>query len=469
MHIPTNKETGLGKGQGFVQYQEASRAVEAQGEVDGKVFQGRVLHVSSARPVPARTPSAAASPASYKKQKEREQQKGGSEAAWNALFLRADTVADRMAQKYDLSKGSLLDSHSSSSLAVRLALGETHIIGETKDCLRAEGVDLDQLGRHLEEKVERSDVVLLVKNLPFETSLSDLRSLFAKYGPLGRIVLPPSRAMALVEYLQPNDAKRAFRHLAFRKFLHVPLYLEWTPSSVFSSPFSPSSSSPAAPVLSVHEPVEPERTEVKEERETERDREESSTVFVKNLSFDTTQEGLQRFVEDELRAKGETRRTVRSVRVATKKGPKGNLSLGYGFIELASADIASKTLKLLQGKSLDGHSLVLEFSKSPSSLAASSSSANANKKKKAVPLPDKPLSAKLLVRNLAFEAKKAEIRELFRFVFFLFLPLSSFFSSSSFSSSSLDQKTLVSDHFYHLVSRSASVLYRIGRGLTEGE
>ncbi len=44
--------------------------------------------------------------------------------------------------------------------------------------------------------------------------------------------MPPSRTVALIEYLEPTEARRGFKHLAYTKFHHVPLYLEWAPLSI---------------------------------------------------------------------------------------------------------------------------------------------------------------------------------------------------------------------------------------------
>jgi hypothetical protein len=43
------------------------------------------------------------------------------------------------------------------------------------------------------------------------------------------------RSVALVEFLAAADAKRAFKKLAYTRYQHVPLYLEWAPDAVFIS------------------------------------------------------------------------------------------------------------------------------------------------------------------------------------------------------------------------------------------
>lgn len=49
-------------------------------------------------------------PTNFKKQKEGQQKaSAGNRAAWNTLFMRADTVAEAVAAHYGISKSQLLD------------------------------------------------------------------------------------------------------------------------------------------------------------------------------------------------------------------------------------------------------------------------------------------------------------------------------------------------------------------------
>jgi len=58
-----------------------------------------------------------------------------------------NSVADVMADQYNTTKGSILDDASSRSLAVRMALGETQVVTETRKFLVSEGVKLDVFGQ----------------------------------------------------------------------------------------------------------------------------------------------------------------------------------------------------------------------------------------------------------------------------------------------------------------------------------
>lgn len=58
--------------------------------------------------------------------------------------------------------------------------------------------------------MKRSDTTILVKNLPHSAAENTLRSLFGRCGPTLRIVLPPSKVIALVEFEQPSHAKYVY-------------------------------------------------------------------------------------------------------------------------------------------------------------------------------------------------------------------------------------------------------------------
>ena len=75
--------------------------------------------------------------------------------------------------------------------------------------------------------------MILVKNLDAQTTEEELRQLFSPHGELGRVLLPPRGVTAIVEFIEPTEAKAAFRKLAYSKFRHMPLYLEWAPVNVF--------------------------------------------------------------------------------------------------------------------------------------------------------------------------------------------------------------------------------------------
>lgn len=85
----------------------------------------------------------------YKKKKDAEQRTlSSSSHNWNALFLGQNAVADIMASRLNTTKHGILDTQESSgSVAVRMALGETELVAETREFLQSQGVKLDVFGQ----------------------------------------------------------------------------------------------------------------------------------------------------------------------------------------------------------------------------------------------------------------------------------------------------------------------------------
>ena len=127
------------------------------------------------------------------------------------------------------------------------------------------------------------------------------RALFSKFGSLGRVVIPPSHTIVLVEFTEPSDAKKAFNGLAYRKFKSGLLYLEWAPLNVFTSSAEKAkaakTAAAAAPAKEGKKQADgsdddsDEETDAADDQEAEEDAQ--STLFVKNLNFDTTEDALK--------------------------------------------------------------------------------------------------------------------------------------------------------------------------------
>ena len=135
----------------------------------------------------------------------------------------------------------------------------------------------------------------------------------------------------------------------------------------------------------------------------------SSTLYVKNLNFETTEKTLYDVFEKQVG------KNILSVRIPRKLSPSSNgsssnetesrsLSMGYGFVELASQELAKKVITILQGKLIDGHSL---------QLAISSSTEQKSSRSKATTGTGKKLPTKIMVRNVPFQATRTELLKLF--------------------------------------------------------
>jgi len=389
INLPIDKNNNKATGFAFVTFMMPEHAVKALSALDGKIFQGRLLHLLPGRAQKSKVNKDGESgemTSSYKKKKEVDQKSlSGSSHNWNALFLGANAVADVMADRLNTTKKNILDSEGSGSVAVRMALGETELVTETRQFLESHGVKLDVFGQ---ATTARSKNILLVKNLPPGTTTKELLDLFSQHGDLGRLLMPPFGITAIVEYITQTDAKKAFINLAYSKFKHLPLYLEWAPLDVLSGEIT------AKP-----ESQETNKDASEESSEEDEGETEGTSIFVKNLNFNTTEEKLK---EVFLKCG-----KLRQVTVAKKKDPKRAgqmLSMGYGFVEYKRKADADKAIKLLQNVDLDNHKL--ELKKSHRETTGSKTS-----RKRAV--DKEQTTSKIIVRNVPFEATEKEIKELF--------------------------------------------------------
>ncbi|TLS29058.1 hypothetical protein PpBr36_00714, partial [Pyricularia pennisetigena] len=387
IHLSHAGREGTSKGIAFIQYSESSSAVEAFQKLDGCDFQGRILHVlpGQAKRV---LDEYAISQLPLKKQ---QQIKRKAEAAtkrfnWNALYMSQDAVNAAVAERLGVSKSVLFDP-SSSDAGVMQAIAETSTIEEVKSYFASNGVDLDAF-RHK----ERGDTTILVKNFSHGTTADELRKTFEEYGPLTQVLMPPSATIAIVQFSHAAHAKTAFKKLAYSKFKSSLLYLEMAPKDVFKNVPESTAQEQGKQKMSVTELLE--RDDAEEQGET-------TSLFVKGLNFATTTEKL-----------AETFQSLEgflSARVKTKTDPKKPgqvLSMGFGFVEFRSKELAQAALKVMDNYNLDGHTLTVRASHR--GLDAAEERRREDKAKKQA-----GQRTKIVIKNLPFEATKKDVRTLF--------------------------------------------------------
>ncbi|XP_077244389.1 nucleotide/nucleic acid binding protein [Tasmannia lanceolata] len=410
VHLVVDKHTKRSKGIGYVLYTLPESAVRALEELDNSIFQGRLLHVMPAKQQKApfekleSNPPAVGGSKSLKQQKE-EQRKAseasGDTRAWNSLFMRLDTVVENIARKYGVSKSDLLD-READDLAVRIALGETHVIAETKKALVNAGVNIDALetlASGKADKVSRSNHVILVKNLPYSSCEGDLATMFEKFGSLDKIILPPTKTLALVIFLEAAEARKAFKALAYKRYKDAPLYLEWATDNILCSSSTTETDGKNNVIVSQQDVTRvllEQHVQGISEVDIDPDRVESRSVFVKNLNFKTTDESLRKHFSENLK-KG----VIHSVKIKKHLKNGKNVSMGFGFIEFDSLETATNVCRDLQGTVLEGHALILQL-------------CHAKKDDEVLKKVQKDKSTtKVIVRNVAFEATEKDLRQLF--------------------------------------------------------
>ncbi|XP_038646676.1 probable RNA-binding protein 19 isoform X3 [Scyliorhinus canicula] len=293
IHFPIDSLTKKPKGFAFVTYMMPEHAVKAFAELDGEVFQGRMMHIlpSTIKKEKDEDVDALGS-STYKKSKAaKDKASSNSSHNWNSLFMGTNAVAEAIAAKYNATKSQVLNHEGQSSVAVRMALGETQIVQETRQFLMDNGVSLDSFSQG---SGKRSKTVILVKNIPAGTQVDELEKVFKKYGDLGRVLLPSAGVTAIVEFLEPTEAKQAFTKLAYSKFQHVPLYLEWAPMDVFCSSNPEMKNPEKKPNNTAQDSEVKDENEADDLSEDEEERIPGCTLFVKNVNFLTTEETLMK-------------------------------------------------------------------------------------------------------------------------------------------------------------------------------
>ncbi|KAF8926504.1 hypothetical protein BGZ58_011124, partial [Dissophora ornata] len=410
VHMPISKDTKKPKGYAYILFLLPEHAIKAFTSMDKKFFMGRLLHIlaSKEKPQPKEDEEnplgPGGRPLSIKKQRElKKKGQSGMDFNWNSLYMNSDAIAASIADRLNVSKADILNPDAD-NMGVRLAVAETQIIMETKKFLEEEGINVDAFG-----KKERSDTVILVKNIPFNTTEQELQDLFGTHGDLGRVLMPPAKTIAIVEFLQPSEARSAFSHLAYRRFKDTILYLEKAPVGVFTSKYDPEMKNKKAEKKAVDDEEEAlskkiTSTQLMDATTTAEDSQsadnlEGATLFIKNINFKTTDEGLRKAFAS---VDG-----IKSTMIRYKPDPKNpgkTLSMGFGFAEFVSKEKAMNAMKAMNGFILDANKLEIKFSD------RSSSKSDSKSKSRVAP---KDHGTKLLVRNIPFEASKKDIQGLF--------------------------------------------------------
>ncbi|KAJ5106327.1 Multiple RNA-binding domain-containing protein 1 [Penicillium angulare] len=393
IHIAFDTRTETSKGFAYVQYHDADAAVEAYRALDGKHFQGRLLHILPAAAKKSyKIDEYEISKLPLKKQREIKRKMGSTSSSfsWNSLYMNADAVMSSVSQRLGISKAELLDP-TSSDAAVKQAHAETHVIQETKAYFASNGVNIDAFKHR-----ERGNTAMLVKNFSYGVTSSELRSLFEPYGTIIRLLMPPSGTIAIVEFGRPDEAQKAFKGLAYRKMGDSILFLEKAPKDLFDGSAVPQAAPEirgkgqgfsTADTFAADAADEPEGV--------------TSTLFIKNLDFSTSNEKflqvfrpLDGFITGRIKTKPDPKR------------PGQTLSMGFGFAEFKSKAQAQAALGAMNGYKLDGHELVIRASHRAADAAEERRREDTAKKIAA-------RRTKIIIKNLPFQATKKDIRSLF--------------------------------------------------------
>jgi len=431
VQVCKDEDTLKSRGFGYITYVFSENAIKAQAELDLKPFQGRMLRIVPAREKPEpKLPdtdkaSARGRTSSYKRKLLEKKKKVDAhlEHTWNLLYVSANAAADAASAQLGVEKGELFGKDSENA-ALTAALTETSVIQQTKRWLQKEGIRVEafeQAGRNLAqskaidvEGSKRRDDTFIVKHLPAGASAQELRERFARYGDLVRCSLAPSSTVAIVQYTDKTQAQRAFQKVAFSRYRHVPLYLEWAPGDVFTDDGAGGATAGNETVggaVSSSATAEGVEGKAKEgEVEDDDDDKPRGCLFVKNLSFSTVDGALKSAFSG---CKGFRSAVVMKKKAAIGKDAKSaqagqGQSMGYGFVEFDSPASAQEALRRRQGVVVDGHALQLQVSQRGARQSGAAQGGKGKKKAKGA-----LQTQRLCVRNLAFEATRKELAQLF--------------------------------------------------------
>ncbi|EFC46455.1 RNA binding domain-containing protein [Naegleria gruberi] len=412
LHIPIDNETKISRGVAFVHFLIPENADKAKKALHNSIFQGRMIHIAKAKEKPnfnVEKENMFLGKSKFKREQLKKlREQAGSSHNWNATHMATNTVMESMSRQLGVSKSELLMNNKDFSnvddnAAVRMALAETELIKQTKEELQDHGINLDLLNKPANQ-VKQSRTTILVKNIPFNENTEKLKQelydLFAfKTRRISRLIIPSSRTIALIEFYEPVEARQAFTHLAYKNFYNVPLYLQWAPEGVLP------------PKKEEEKKEKKEEQEKKEEKKKEGpvrvadegdDNQQSTVLFIKNLNFKTTEDSLRELFKSY---------NPRSVRIVVENGK----SKGFGFAEFNNVKEAVKAHEELHNAQLDNHILVIHYSNIQSNVKTST---EPKLKKQDVSFKDEEKGVtvtfkKLVVRNVAFEATRQDLLQLF--------------------------------------------------------
>ncbi|GAA5847858.1 hypothetical protein JCM5353_008407 [Sporobolomyces roseus] len=394
VHLPIDKASGSSKGLAYVTFQQPQAAVDAYNALDGRTFQGRLLHIL---PAVGRLAKPDRNPAQSSLKAERleaRKQTGGQAFSWATLYLNSNAALSAVADRLGVAKSALLDP-SASDPAIKVALAEAHTLGEIKQYFENEGVNIEAFGK----PGPRSATCILIKNLPYGSTVASLSNLLAPFGQPNRLLVPPSGTIAIVEMPDSKSAGDAWRGLLYKQFGGSVLYLEKAPNAIWTGDSNrPTTTSVESSTL----PTAVTATSDKDLPSSSASSQEvapGATLFLKNLNFVTTTARLQA-------AFGHLD-GFSFARVQTKPDPHQSgktLSMGYGFIGFRTVEDATRGKAALANQALDGHQLDVRFAQRGTTQETNQS----NKKR-----TRDETTTKMLVKNVPFEATRKELRQLF--------------------------------------------------------
>ncbi|SOV79256.1 snoRNA-associated small subunit rRNA processing protein, putative [Plasmodium sp. gorilla clade G3] len=305
-------------------------------------------------------------------------------------------------------------------------------------------------------KYRRSDDTIIIKNLSIYTNQNDIINLFKQYGILKRVSFSPYNNICIIQFENSDSAKKAFISNSYIRYKKLPLYLEWAPLNLFvkdkylendnnyilnDKRASKREETNEADVTKNTDEYDNKNDDdntyinqnddshnvdnAHDDNDNDNDEDEDdeyeegthASIYIKNINFNTKEENLKALFE---KMEGFiTCNIVKSKKVITQKDKESNkisnqyntVSSGYGFAEFKNKELAIDAIKKLTGTRLNDH--LLEMSLSHNRIKKKNINKKNNEDEKFVIKNKKQVTKKLVVKNLAFQVNKEELRKLF--------------------------------------------------------
>ena len=319
------------KGYAFVQFVRNDDAATALQKENGSSFKGRVLEIKPAEdslnPV---------------KKVKKEVSSVDLLNASNIMLLDQEKLIQVIAEKHNVSPTDILHK-GMKKIGVKVAQMEMNALGELKTFFRKVGLDPSK---------EKSSTCFLVKNINQRTKEHELREAVEKNPGLLKLEFPKSLIVALCSFKNSQSAEGAFNRLNFFPMHGKPLLLEWAN-------------------------IENAKEEIIDINQA------NSTLFVKNLSFDTSAEELNAHFSRFWGFKS----------VVLKKG--------IAFVEYDNKENAMLAFKKVQGLLVNGHRLEVAFSQKKDD----------EKKAKRKESNFVGVSERIVIKNISFQVNMEELQD----------------------------------------------------------
>ncbi|MEN2496688.1 MAG: putative RNA-binding protein 19 [Marteilia pararefringens] len=322
----------LNRGFGSCTFVFNDDAIKALKSLDGSCFQGRIFHVLAGKQSDQNydfVRDEEINPNNFKAIKDKKLKDTASRniGNWNTFFFTPDTVANILESKFGIRKEELLNP-TQKDLPVTIALAETKIIEETRTYLESHDIILDSFANN---SSQRSDTIILIKNLPISYDYKDIKDTFyLTDDSIKRLVKAPSSSTCVVEFRDNRKSQFFMKKFAYYKIKSNVIYLEWAPITTFT----------------------------KDKKRNLDETTDKTTIIVKNLPFQAQR--------DELHQLFSSFGNIESIRLPLKSFVSSKNPIqthkGFAFVQFTSNLDAQKAFNSLSiSTHLYGRRLVLEY------------------------------------------------------------------------------------------------------------